>query len=66
MTIDEKLARLEPHIRGIWNSRELLENGTMDELSWSVTFIYKGDVVESTPFPDVHDALDQAIEVLGL
>ncbi len=71
--IDEKISKLGDSFRGLWQIRELYKPLPLSEIStayreikWYVTFKYNGDFLETDPKASMEEALDCAIQFLGL
>ena len=63
-TIDEKLVDLGDSFRGLWYSRNIIPGGKIGGLHWSATFLYKNEIVETSPCSSPHMALDFALEMV--
>ncbi len=70
--IDEKIKRFGGNFRGLWNIRELTSKakrrlGFKEFITkWYVTFKYNGDFLETESQDTIEEALDYAINFLGL
>lgn len=54
----------EPAFRGLWKSRLLKDDGTIEE-GWGVTFVFGGDYTETEYQPTASSAVAQAIKLLA-
>ncbi len=59
-TIDEKISRLGTNFRGLWRGYRL-QSGDILLDKWSVTFIYKNNIVETPELDTPHQVLDYAL-----
>ncbi len=72
MNIDEKIILLGDSFRGLWQVRELTSKakrrlGFKEFVTqWYVTFKVDDDFLETEPQDTIEEALDYAIEFLGL
>ena len=60
MSIDEKIVKLGSNFRGLWRGYRLQDDDIQLD-KWSVTFIYKGHMVETPELDTPHEVLDYAI-----
>lgn len=65
MTIDEQIYTLGNCFRGLWRCNELTEHDDFI-IKWYVTFVYKGELIESPSCDDMKEALDFAIDKLTI
>ena len=63
LTIEKGINDLGDCFRGLWRSRTVQEE-RLSPLSWTVTFIYNGDVVETSAYSNPEGALREAILIL--
>ncbi len=68
MTLEYKISKLVKLnvFRGLWLNAELQENGEKTINKWNITFIYKGEYVESPHYNNPHDCLNFAFKKLNI
>lgn len=69
--IDAKIAKLGDKFRGLWQIRELKNRRRKRrygkrKITWYVTFKYDGEMLETEAQDTIEEALDYAINFLGL
>ncbi len=66
-TIDEKIVDLGDSFRGLWCSRVMGSPiHIIEPPTWTVTFLYQGDMIETWSCDNPHVALDAALILVGL
>ncbi len=70
--IDEKIKLLGDSFKGLWELREIhadnyvVANRNDTKIYWYVTFKYNGEYIDTSPRDTIEEALDYAINFLGL
>jgi hypothetical protein len=62
--IGEAIFTIGDKFRGLWNSKEVDNEGNIGELKWSVTFLCEGEIVETPPQKGLHEALACAVRMV--
>lgn len=63
MNIEEKINKLGDKFRGLWRLNELIPPSYANfTVKWYVTFVFKGEYVETFPCNSIDDALEHAIK----
>ena len=65
MNVEEKINKIGESFRGLWRTCEIGPDNDITETKWSVTFEYKGKMVETPYCHILENALDYVIKKLG-
>ncbi len=63
-TIDEKIVDLGDSFRGLWLSKIVNTDNQIKPAAWTVTFVYKSEMVETNWYDNPHAALDSALSIM--
>jgi hypothetical protein len=63
MTIEDKIRILGTSFRGLWKSYILDEAGNLPTGKWTVTYIFRGQYIETPNLDSHHEALNFAIAI---